>query len=360
MELNNNILATEKFVEDTYKKNRTHWVEDGGFETIYTGKSIAADDPEPTDYTGVIVIDSDGTAIILSPISLVANETYNIELNNTTYTGMAASINMDGINGVAIGNLSLIGMKSDNNEAFIIISMDTPMEFSEGIYVHGLILDTTIPESITLNISKDAEIVHKLDNKYLDLDWLAKKSIHVDIVKELKITSNYHFIEEEITYQTVLPYIDKLKVVYDGVEYTPTVRYTTQNFDDPGTMFIGNASLEPSIGSATNTGEPFFFFCINSTNPTFMYMSVMLEETTKEHTISMYAELYKSEKLPQEFLPDHLPRIDSDKIETVYTGTSVGVDPENITDPTGVIIFDKAESFRLILFACLVRKYSRH
>ena len=103
------------------------------------------------------------------PAPLVEGQTYTVNYNGTAYECECFAGSMDGIPLTCLGNGALLGEESDTEEPFFFaVLMDDGIAAALGVY--GLIISLDSTESITLSISGSAEIVHKLDKKYIDIE----------------------------------------------------------------------------------------------------------------------------------------------------------------------------------------------
>jgi hypothetical protein len=139
--------------------------------------------------------------------------------------------------------------------------------------------------------------VHKLDNKYLDLDWFAKKNY---TVSEL-------YSEHEVSFSSLSATItdfggtkiqegNKYRVYWNGVPYLcEAVIYE-------GVTFLGNAAIYGNTYPTTE--EPFCIWTAGTTAVTVM------KETKTAETIRLKVDTVLDvqwDRMPGEFLPDYLP-----------------------------------------------------
>lgn len=103
---------------------------------------------------------------------LEGGKTYIVNWNGTEYECFGQGIEEEGITSVLLGNGVSMGL-SGNNEPFTIMCSSMFEEMTGGAF-NSMIAFTdgaTYPNP-TITIYSSGGTVHKLDNKYLDLDWL--------------------------------------------------------------------------------------------------------------------------------------------------------------------------------------------
>ena len=147
-------------------------------------------------------------------------------------------------------------------------------------------------------IDKDG-IVHKLDNKFIDADWMATSTKqggtiihHTDIVFE----NNSAFLSENGGNFKVDPGID-VDVYWNGAKYVCALKL---HDDEP---YIGNGSL---VFGVEDTGEPFCLYGMFLAPDIIAYVR---KDTSTAENIELLVTV-KSEttynKLPKEYLPDDI------------------------------------------------------
>lgn len=129
--------------------NRTHWVE-GGVKEIFAE---------------TLAIDDEGTAESFSTIPLTAGETYTVNWNGTEYTCVAQDFSAMTPGAIGLGNFAIMGL-ADTGEPFVVIYSQ------EANATLVFALDGTVSTEVPISIHT-AEVVHKLDNKFIDAEWMA-------------------------------------------------------------------------------------------------------------------------------------------------------------------------------------------
>lgn len=269
---------------------------------------------------------------ITTAFSVVEGEAYVVTLDGTKYETKAQhaqDVDMGGI--TVVGNASFWNNEDagfvydDTGEPFCLVML--PAEYNSSV---GYALVQFKPALSATTVSfgiqqKGEEVVHKIDNKYIDSEWLA--------------TYGDGYLVEEISYNTdektlaggvalpngtitaaVLAEHSEVTVIYDGTRYLSTV-YST----DAG-IFVGNLGFLG--GSNPNTGEPFVIQVQGST-------SSILNLADGDHTLAIVIEKSEPIKLPEKFLPEGLGEADA---VDLLTEMAI-VDP--IADENGVVFTDE-------------------
>lgn len=226
---------------------------------------------------------------LLETVTIEVGKTYTIVYNGTEYscTGVdTAAIDPEMSGGVLLGNISLLLGTGDTGEPFVIVG--TPD-------MGTIINDVTGATSISIAILSD--VVHKLDNKFIDAEWMATNVITkgTTIIEE----AEYTFNEQDVGYtlflwnlQTQLIAGNKYIVSFDGKDYVLTASAVAD------TVCIGNLyMLAPS--EFQNTYEPFVVRYYDGT------FSVHTLQAPITHTVGVYECTEAPVKLPEKYLPDN-------------------------------------------------------
>lgn len=280
-----------------YVKNRTHWVERAEKNVFPLTNVTFADNQSST--LGVV-------------IDFVPGEVYTVNFNGTEYTCTAVETTYQGFPVFGVGNGALFGTTDlATDDPFLIASAPS---MSMTLFINALGL-TTVP----IEIVGVKETIHKLDNKFIDANWLAK----MDYVEETIIESqevSWMFETNVLPNDIVIG--RKSKVVFDDVEYVCTNTFFLT--DNEEILAIGNAVLlNDLIGTSfPDTGEP---FVITSINGGLLNAVVINDDST--HTISLTIEKASYNKMPKEYMPD----IEMSDLVKSYTlsGYSISKDPSS-------------------------------
>lgn len=231
----------------------------------------------------------------LPRLNLVAGETYVVQIAGfAEYTCVAVEGENEGIPIVAIGNYGAILGTGDTGEPFVLA--EVPLDYVEAAGCSTLILpvseDITLP--VTFSIYGAIEKVHKLDNKFLDLDWKPKYTETL-LVPECTIAHN----ESLDVGVAVSPKDNQTFVVYcDGI------RYVARGYNDLDITGLG----DPTGGTM-----PFFI-------ATFGTSIGLLYAGGGTHTISIYSTSVP--RMPSDMMPADLATLtlysDGEYIYTSY------------------------------------------
>ena len=255
-----------------YIKNRTHYVEKVEGEVL----------PETT------LALTDGQAI-LNDLVLVIGETYVVNWNGTEYECVAEEyVESDVATGVSIGNISAMTGTNPTDEPFAMVYVYPELQAELG--VKGLLVALDEIASVTISVTGAIENIHKLDNKYLDLDWFPTKTDEeLEILPETTVDTESSIssinVAELTDYNVLILYIDGERIEH------------MFNINNMGSWFVGNNSLRDS--ELPNTGES---YCIQLAPGIMCYFN-----DENEHTVSI--KTYGVNKLPENYMPDSLSEI---------------------------------------------------
>jgi hypothetical protein len=218
---------------------------------------------------------------------LSVGETYIVNWNGTEYTcvGQDMSAMMPGA--VLLGDGSNFGLQSAG-EPFMIGGA-----LEDGIYaLMAMPLDGTT--ELTISITHNAEVVHKLDNRFLDLDWLPTMEWKKGEVLVPEQTPNgMGLVNTDINYEALNPGITHLLVTIDGKEY------------------LCPATVEESTGVTNGYNiivrcdTPYGMFLMSHfPNNKVENMTVIQLPDGYRPTVSVYIAEQVANKLPEAFLPE--------------------------------------------------------
>lgn len=254
--------------------NRTHYEID---------KQIFPRELIPTETT-----DEGAVFSLTSPIEVSVGLEYTVYWNGTEYKSVCQS--MEGV--TLLGNVGAILGTGDTGEPFIIVIFPPEQSAETGSYANVLALDNS--EEVLFGISlKDFK---KLDNKFLDLDWIPKKvAPEVEIVSKMTVASNNSSLSDYLTIDMLN--VDKTYVIYfDGERY----EYKPVSYEGAyGEMYyLGNLGF---FGNAPDDGAKFVLAV--GTGEVDRETIIHLKDN-QEHTLAIYGlgEAVPN-KLPEEYLP---------------------------------------------------------
>ena len=206
-----------------------------------------------------------GGLIIEDFPQLVDGDTYVVNFNGVNYSCVyTGQVEEDGNSSMGfLGNQVLTGGEEDTGEPFVFGVDETGyfMEEPMAILVTMDMVDGSMTEETTwtFSIKGVLETVHKLDNKYVDSEFLFKKTIvEEEILNDERIyipdTGIYTIDSKERNIESGM----LVTVVFNGTEYNG--RWKTS--DAANGVYIGNMAL---INDGEDTGEPFLISYIYST-----------------------------------------------------------------------------------------------
>ncbi len=232
--------------EPGYIQGRTHWSE---YKTVEILPETAIDA-------------SEGEAPILTPYTVLptVGNTYTVMYNGTAYECKCESVDMEGITGVAFGNGAALGFPFESDAPFFMILLSQDGVEAAGYYGVCLFLDGST--SATMSIIGDAEIVHKLPQKYYNAsDWDAASEDEAGFVKNRPFgyvmtvcATGSGVLQSTVAdvgaceipmLESVLPG-DVCSITYEGKEYTRIVE---------DLYYIGN--YDYIFNNGENNAEPF-------------------------------------------------------------------------------------------------------
>lgn len=185
----------------SYVRNKTHYVE----------RNVLIDVLPETTYT----LMNDGgvyLGMLSSDINLIANKTYQICYNGTTYECVTMDLSMEMPGAVFLGNPAALG-DTDNGMPFAIMVMPDM----------GAVLMSFVDSEVTLSISHIGDQYHTLDPNYIKDMYSSERVENVEILPEttLNISS-----DDDITYlydfTNPLVGVGTYTVNWNGAEYICT------------------------------------------------------------------------------------------------------------------------------------------
>ena len=264
-----------------YIKNRTHWAEDPVTVTEVT--------MEETTFDG---FDEFGTYQAFGAYNFVNGAECVVTWDGVEYTCIAEEINLEGGTYITMGNPAILDIEEnaeDNGQPFGIVYVH---EYGMMILLSNNIEATSHSMKITSTIT--TQEIHKLDDKYIDAEWMAKSPIgyeSVPVVDEVTVNANddggiaIATIECDIS---AIESSDKIYVTLDGIEYVSTAQTL---YDEM--IICGNLSM--LMDGQYVAGDPYVAL--------FMEGGILLYlATAGEHTISVRVEKPVYEQLPTGYI----------------------------------------------------------
>lgn len=285
--------------------NRTHWVE-GGMTEILPSYTIASEE----DMYGI------------PSLNLVVGNTYVVKIAGFgEWTCVAFSANIDGIQVVAIGNREEEG-GAGTGEPFVLVEFPPEVAAEMGVNVMLQPLIDAIPMPVTFSISCSQEKVHKLDSKFLDLDWTPKYT-EIPLVPECTLeVGNAVNVGVDVTIVNDATYV----VYFDGV------RYVTKGVFNQDVSGFGNYSYTTGVEL-----ENLPFFILKYGAGLLLYATI-----GSTHTVAIYS--VSPPKMPFDMAPEEFSPF------VLYTdGEYIYTDPEHTARIRGEVFENTMRSRRVTI-----------
>lgn len=277
-----------------YIQNRTHWVEMSDDEVIFDGNMVGKESVFMEDNTYMVKV-SDA---ILSKEDLLGS-TLTVFMPGENPEEMAVEVTDENIYDMAGEGIPALAI---NNGAVICLHEDVSVlgiSATAGVYFVCVVIDGS-PAAYVKHLScipGGQEIVHKLDNKFLNLDWFPQYKYGMEtVLEEAKQTfedkhckQSFHFPLKPLTHYTVS---------WDGTTYS--CNSNTKSDMWFSIVGIGNMSLYSE--EYEDSGEP---FCVLSLFilGVLLRTQIMAYNEANEHTIGISISDRVAERLPVDFLP---------------------------------------------------------
>ena len=242
--------------------------------------------------------------------------TYKVKWNGTEYECVAQMVEENGAVMYLLGNIGAMMGGEDTGEPFLMSVFSADVAASAGI--GGFIIPLDGSTELTLSIYTVGEVVHKLDNKFLDLDWLpttlpktlySNPSFCFDMTVQ---SDNGRYWVNAFDTVNILPLVvgKQYSVTWDGVEYVRTAYEAYTGF-----VALGNEGLGLTNGEWTD--EPFFVASGYGAEWNTSYTQYTAQTTEEEYLAN--TDVYRSvviedveggpNKLPEEYLSDGVPYV---------------------------------------------------
>ena len=295
-------LAQNDPTQPDYVKNRTHYTENGIVWILPECSLTLADDGFP----------------ILREFNITIGNRYKVFIDGTEYEGTCVdgSAFAEDLTGIPLLTNDGVDFTTGDNIIFMIICL--PPEGVEETGAYGAYMGIANGATVTLAIGEDSEVVHKLDNKYIDAEWMATRApvpvtIYEDTLSILaSCCRSYGSLER-------VPFILKDNTTYI-VEWDGT-SYECKPPIELGVLCIGNVSILNN--EYPDTGEPFIYIDTHKTgSEEFGDPFAQWWTTTdyKRNDVNVKVSEVKQEpvKIPKEFLLEVPEIFFADYGETTY------------------------------------------
>lgn len=260
---------------EAYVRNRTHWIDPNG---------AILEETFATSYTH----DTFGKAwLVETKIHLEVGKTYTVVYNRETYECVCQSAPAGLINdpnAMGMGNFSVVG-GANTGEPFAMLISEK--------YGRVDIIDLVGSANVRVSIL-GGEVIHKLDNKFLNLDWLPVRA--VDIIPEY--TGTVEALGEAVYGMEIPDTAGILSTIENGTSVTMEVNgvsyEVTKNRDMDGEY----------LGTPGNT---FVIMAVNQNVNAFV-----ITTEPGEYTVRVMSG--NANKIPADFLPDDIGGVTDEHI----------------------------------------------
>lgn len=286
-------LAENNPANPGYVDNRTHFVKSDSVDIFAVAVEISAGN---TIFSFSYVNSVDYGAV------------YEVEFNDQVY--YCRSYDLVAVLGThvpAIGNLYLLSREFENTgEPFAFYIIDSTCTMQAPGY-EG--------QTVYLKVKRDEEI-QKLDNKFLNAEWVAtKETVGVD----------GPILDYAIQFNSASAIINKIsnKGLEEGGKYTVTWNGTAYECtciaDADEALYLGNPELASFVTDEGNHAAPFCF--VSYGTAAFVYKNTDTAETITTKIVGHRQTRVK--KLPGKFLPDGVPYVEGGGMEEILPETQV-------------------------------------
>lgn len=225
-------------------------------------------------------------------VDLKVGETYTVTWDGVDYECVARNSTFNGYEIVGLGNESIYSGGENTGE---------PFGFGVMVSIPQSGFVTTDENEHTAKITQTAPQIRKLDNKFLDLEWVPSKTYHdIELIPEQTISFSSNQNTIGVSFESLN--VGNTCVVYwNGTEYQCIVHNVSYGFFN---MALGNLSLVNS--EFPNTGEPFLFIWL-SISRVYCQKFVTLDKNTSDPesiTVKVVATIPIYNKIPTDYLPE--------------------------------------------------------
>lgn len=234
---------------------------------------------------------------IVQPIDISGFSQCTVTYNGVDYTCPVLAEEDEGVMVYILGNFELMAGTGNSGEPFVLI-IYSRKETETGIY-GGLMSTEGLTSDITLAIGGGKGIV-KLDNKFLDLDWIPADYV-VDgdeLRRPVSVRDNgmiSTLTSGELTGR------DKVVVYCDNKRYISRIHPASiAGVEEECAVIIGNTGL--LFGNKADGGENFVFVVLSEGT-----ITGFLDNGT--HIVSVYRAALKTPAMPEKFMPESIGSI---------------------------------------------------
>lgn len=227
-------------------------------------------------------------------------------------------------------NLDQIRPRIDTGEPFFCYVSSGAMNF--------VVTSDYKQQTVSLKVAKRIlSVKKKLDNEYLDLDWLpVTTSVYNETwFREISFDSNETGVENfgGDPFWNEYEDGDTMLVVINKDEYRCIAHRVT--IDETTILWCGNPSLSPQLGEyAEDTGEP-FLLVENIVGTAFDNAFYYTKKYFNQYiTLSAYRQVLEDNKMPRHFLPDIVESINGNTGVVELSAADVGALPDSTVIPS--------------------------
>lgn len=261
---------------------------EGGMVEILPETTLTASEEEPGEFV-----------VTENPPTLEVGKIYTVNWNGIEYTATAMDGAEIGLDGAIVAQNDGADFTTGEGMVFMLVN-------ANGVFG---VMDSSNSMTLTISIWCEGETVHKLDNKFLDLDWIPTKKVKETVVLPEMLTSEY---TNELK-PTSLPIGTVVAVYWDGVRHECTVS-TVEGAE--GAHYFGYLSRNPFMFLALYQNLPYTIDCADG----------------EEHTVSVSLLEYEYNVIPAGYLGESttpislidlgMPSVGTDAEVTFSTDTS--------------------------------------
>ena len=269
--------------ETGHVQNRTHWTEYNASVEVLPENAL---------------VFADNSIRINHPFALTVEKSYTVNWKGVAYNCVAQEYTIDDLVFIALGDVGAFDGKVDTGEPFCIARVPDEIVAEEGFWGMVLPMDGSSYPDVTLSIYCGGEVVHKLDNKYLDLDWLPVVMENVLVPEFTAVISAANSFVEIADSQDALSALrlgQNVIVDINGTRYQATVG---GNLDGYCIAEYGYVSDMTTSGSIPSFSKNYAIHWYKKNYAAF----IASEPST--YTVRVVAEGGNTNKIPKEFLPN--------------------------------------------------------
>jgi hypothetical protein len=234
-----------------------------------------------------VMASGDGSeALVSNNVVLEVGKTYLINYNGVEYTCITQDLSAIFQGAVGVGNLAMMELP-DTGEPFAMV-YDPTMGI---VLMDYAVAESGVDTLVTVAIYHNGEVIHKLDNKFIDAEWMAtnKEVKGEELIAERKYLMTVTIINNVNT--AGLAEGGKVLVICDGVEYECPLKRVV--VDGEAGLIAGNLGAANGLG--WDNGEPFMLAIAGN--------EITVIVATTGSVLSVYAIEKVPDKLPEKFMP---------------------------------------------------------